>query len=69
VDEGGRLERVVLSLPPQLPAGLLAQLLVDEGYETVERSLLSVSPGRQQPGDVMVRRGTPMPERDGFGGC
>jgi len=54
VDEGRRLQRVVVALAAQVRGGAAPELLIDDRYQTVCRSRLAGSPCTQQRGDLDV---------------
>ena len=59
VHEGRCLKHVAGTLAPEIPAGKLAKLRVDERYELVESGTVAFSPGDEQFRDLRddVRRG------------
>ena len=50
VNKRGRLKRMAGSLPSQLPACYLPELIVHQGYETLECAIASLTPVFQQTG-------------------
>jgi hypothetical protein len=59
VDQRSRLKGVARAFPSQLARGNAAQLVVDEGQQSVERSPVTSRPVDEQPGDVAGGRLSP----------
>ena len=53
VDEGGRLQRVVRALPPEIPGGLTAELAMDERHQVLQGVRLASAEIVEQAGDVV----------------
>ena len=63
VDEGGGLQRVIVTLATHLETGEATEFLVDDRHQLVERGTIAPPPGEQQFGHVWTG---PIGRRRGF---
>ena len=55
VDERRRLQRVIVALAAHLVPSQAAELLMDDGYQLVERDPIAAAPRKQQLSHVRTR--------------